>query len=211
MTKLADKQERERQLLLEEQEISQRYLKPQLKNVQKQVTTKEDEFAKKVTKTIQSAATREGRAENGKAVLTDTLKSSTTKLTKSSSSSSFEKIPKNSASNLDDAMFIMDNILKATPDTSPQSTTIAIDRHPERRVKAAYTEFQLQQLPLLKQEFPSLKHSQLMEMMAKLWKKSPMNPFNKDYISYDTSKQEQRFVSEIIISEKLDSLRVKDA
>ena len=52
------------------------------------------------------------------------------------------------------------------------------DRHPEKRMKAAYLAYEAVQLPLLKQENPGLKLSQLRELLWKQWLKSPENPLN---------------------------------
>ncbi|EPT26602.1 Coiled-coil domain containing 124 family protein [Toxoplasma gondii TgCatPRC2] len=53
------------------------------------------------------------------------------------------------------------------------------DRHPERRVKAAYKAYEEIWLPRLKAENPSLKRSQLIEMLSKQWRKAPENPMNQ--------------------------------
>ncbi|PFH37155.1 Coiled-coil domain containing 124 family protein [Besnoitia besnoiti] len=53
------------------------------------------------------------------------------------------------------------------------------DRHPERRMKAAYKAYEEAWLPRLKAENPSLKRSQLMEMLNKQWRKAPENPMNQ--------------------------------
>ena len=52
------------------------------------------------------------------------------------------------------------------------------DKHPEKRMKAAYQEFEARELPLLKQEYPKLRLSQLKEMLWKQWQKHPDNPLN---------------------------------
>jgi len=53
------------------------------------------------------------------------------------------------------------------------------DKHPEKRMKAAYTSYEERRLTELKQENPGLKHSQLKQMIFKEWQKSPENPLNK--------------------------------
>ncbi|XP_075992035.1 coiled-coil domain-containing protein 124-B-like [Anticarsia gemmatalis] len=54
-----------------------------------------------------------------------------------------------------------------------------LDRHPEKRLKAAYTAFEEINLPILKAENPSLRLSQLKQMLRKEWLKSPQNPLNQ--------------------------------
>jgi len=57
--------------------------------------------------------------------------------------------------------------------------TPASDKHPEKRMKAAYEEFEKNRLPILKVENPNLRLSQLKQLLRKEWMKSPQNPFNQ--------------------------------
>ncbi|XP_072947446.1 coiled-coil domain-containing protein 124 [Epargyreus clarus] len=54
-----------------------------------------------------------------------------------------------------------------------------VDRHPEKRIKAAYTAFEEVNLPRLKAENPTLRLSQLKQLLRKEWLKSPQNPVNQ--------------------------------
>ena len=54
-----------------------------------------------------------------------------------------------------------------------------VDKHPEKRVKAAYQKFEEENLPLLKQDNPNMRLSQLKQMLKKDWMKSPENPLNQ--------------------------------
>jgi len=63
--------------------------------------------------------------------------------------------------------------------TVADDTTGGVDKHPERRMKAAYNAFEEARLPVLKAENPSLRLSQLKQMIFDEWKKSPENPMNK--------------------------------
>ena len=54
-----------------------------------------------------------------------------------------------------------------------------IDRHPERRMKAAWAAYEQKHLQRIKQENPSLRLSQLKEMLRKEFNKSPENPMNQ--------------------------------
>ncbi|KAG0716651.1 Coiled-coil domain-containing protein 124 [Chionoecetes opilio] len=60
-----------------------------------------------------------------------------------------------------------------------QDTPQAPDRHPERRIAAAFKVYETRRLPQLKKENPSLRLSQLQKMLKKEWQKSPENPVNK--------------------------------
>lgn len=55
----------------------------------------------------------------------------------------------------------------------------AIDRHPEKRMAAAFRAFEAQRFPQIKKENPSLRLSQQKQMLRKEWMKSPENPINK--------------------------------
>ena len=50
------------------------------------------------------------------------------------------------------------------------------DRHPERRMKAAFAAFEEREMPRLKAENPTLRMSQLRQLLKKEWMKSPDNP-----------------------------------
>ncbi|GAB1606189.1 coiled-coil domain-containing protein 124-like [Argonauta hians] len=51
-----------------------------------------------------------------------------------------------------------------------------VDRHAEKRVKAAYHKFEERRLPVLKEENPNMRLSQLKHMLKKEWMKSSENP-----------------------------------
>lgn len=119
-------------------------------------------------------------------------------------SSKLNELESFSASNIDDALFILD----AVSPVSANASGLSLDRHPERRVKAAFRAYEEEMMPQLKAENPSLKHSQLLEILAKNWKKSPKNPFNQAFVAYDTSKENVKRISEKKVAEKLDSLRL---
>lgn len=53
------------------------------------------------------------------------------------------------------------------------------DKHPEKRMKAAYNAFEERRLKELKMESPTLRLSQLKQMIFKEWQKSPENPLNQ--------------------------------
>lgn len=55
----------------------------------------------------------------------------------------------------------------------------AEDKHPERRMKAAFAAFEERNMPRIKDENPTLRLSQLKQILKKEWMKSPENPFNQ--------------------------------
>ncbi|NXY18941.1 CC124 protein, partial [Atrichornis clamosus] len=62
------------------------------------------------------------------------------------------------------------------------------DRHPERRMRAAFTAFEELHLPRLKQENPNMRLSQLKQLLKKEWMKSPENPMNQRHKAYNSQK-----------------------
>ncbi|CAI5500710.1 unnamed protein product [Closterium sp. Naga37s-1] len=55
----------------------------------------------------------------------------------------------------------------------------SVDKHPEKRMKAAFKAFEEAELPRMKQEQPGLTLTQYKEQIWKAWKKSPQNPMNQ--------------------------------
>ncbi|KAJ1964028.1 hypothetical protein H4R35_007182 [Dimargaris xerosporica] len=108
-----------------------------------------------------------------------------------------------SASNIDDALDLMtvvnspsathqaDHLRDPADKSKPASMGgTELDRHPERRHKAAYAAYEERELPILKQEYKGLRLTQLKQMLWKNWQKSPENPFNQAHLAYNASRQE---------------------
>ena len=58
----------------------------------------------------------------------------------------------------------------------------AVERHPEKRAKAAYAAFEERELSRLKAKNPNLRLSQLKQLLRKEWMKSPENPMNQIHV-----------------------------
>jgi len=69
-----------------------------------------------------------------------------------------------------------------------------IDRHPERRFKAAYAAFESRRLPEIEQEQPGLRRQQRVEIVRKEFERSEENPFNKANIAFDATREEVEMV-----------------
>jgi len=52
------------------------------------------------------------------------------------------------------------------------------DKHPEKRLKAAYLAYESKNLPAMRNDNPGLKLSQYKQMLWKQWQKAPENPLN---------------------------------
>ncbi|XP_066500152.1 coiled-coil domain-containing protein 124 [Hoplias malabaricus] len=66
------------------------------------------------------------------------------------------------------------------------STKEDTDRHPERRMKAAFVAYEEANMPRLKTENPNMRLSQLKQQLKKEWSKSPENPLNQRFVAYNT-------------------------
>ncbi|KAJ1958528.1 hypothetical protein EC988_000251 [Linderina pennispora] len=70
------------------------------------------------------------------------------------------------------------------------SMAALLDRHPEKRAKAAFREFMQREKPRFKLEYPSLRLAQLKHQMWKEWQTSPENPFNKTLVTLNSTAEE---------------------
>ena len=65
------------------------------------------------------------------------------------------------------------------------------DKHPEKRMRAAWNAYFEKQLPIYKAEYPSFKRNQLINMIQKEFKKSPENPVYKQQLIASKEKFEK--------------------
>ncbi|KAF8569733.1 hypothetical protein P879_09230 [Paragonimus westermani] len=64
-------------------------------------------------------------------------------------------------------------------------STTDLDRHPERRLKAAYIAYEQKMLPIVREENPGLRNSQLKQIIYKKFQTAPENPKNQPHSSYN--------------------------
>ena len=83
----------------------------------------------------------------------------------------------------------IDNALDALSLTTNANTT-KIERHPERRFKAAYAAYEARRMPELEAERPGLRRNQRVEVIRKEFEKSEENPFNQVSVAFDATKEE---------------------
>ncbi|OOF95493.1 hypothetical protein ASPCADRAFT_207975 [Aspergillus carbonarius ITEM 5010] len=88
----------------------------------------------------------------------------------------------------------IDNALDALSLTGKDSGKV--DRHPERRFKAAYAAFEARRLPEIEAENPGLRRNQRVELCKKEFEKSEENPFNQVHVAFDASREEVANVRE---------------
>lgn len=95
------------------------------------------------------------------------------------------------ASSVDEAIAAFDktSIDSSSSSSSSQSNSI-LDRHPEKRMKSAYAEYEEREMEVVKAENPHLKLSQYKEIIFKNWQKSPENPINARKLAEESIKQQ---------------------
>jgi len=96
-----------------------------------------------------------------------------------------------SATGIDDALDLMEVVNAKTDKASTGAAAAGLERHPERRFKAALEAYTERELPTLKEEHPGLRLNQYKELLYKQFQKSPDNPFNQTVIDFNASKEEK--------------------
>jgi len=89
----------------------------------------------------------------------------------------------------------IDNALDALSLTNHDNSA-KVDRHPERRFKAAYAAFEARRLPEVEVERPGLRKNQRVEIVRKEFERSDENPFNQVNAKFDSTRDEVREIRE---------------
>jgi hypothetical protein len=89
----------------------------------------------------------------------------------------------------------IDNALDALSLTHGSNDASNIDRHPERRFKAAYTAFEARRLEEMKDD-KGLRRQQKVEQIRKEFEKSPENPFNQVSGKFNSTRDELREIGQ---------------
>ncbi|KAK6527651.1 hypothetical protein TWF694_004633 [Orbilia ellipsospora] len=92
----------------------------------------------------------------------------------------------------------IDNALDALSLTSGTASSASVDRHPERRFKAAYAKFESRRMIEGRADgsWDGLRQNQVKEKIRKEFEKSEENPFNQVNVSFDATREEVRAVRE---------------
>ncbi|KAK9320703.1 hypothetical protein V1517DRAFT_294932 [Lipomyces orientalis] len=100
-----------------------------------------------------------------------------------------------SASNIDDAL----DALSISGAGGPKGGAAGgVERHPERRYKAALAAYEERRLPILKEEHKGLRLNQMKELIKKEFDKSEENPFNQVTVKHNATQGEIREVKQQI-------------
>ncbi|KAI0034980.1 hypothetical protein K488DRAFT_44257, partial [Vararia minispora EC-137] len=95
------------------------------------------------------------------------------------------------ATGIDNALDLLEVVTAKMDKASVGTQAAGIERHPERRFKAAFEAYQERELPNIKVEHPGLRLNQYKELLYKQFQKSPENPFNQVTVTYDATKEEK--------------------
>ncbi|TFY66627.1 hypothetical protein EVG20_g4462 [Dentipellis fragilis] len=95
------------------------------------------------------------------------------------------------ATGIDNALDLLEVVTAKMDKASVGNQAAGIERHPERRYKAAFEAYCERELPILKEEHRGLRLQQYKDLLHKQFQKSPENPFNQQTVSYDASKEEK--------------------
>ncbi|KAJ5983234.1 hypothetical protein N7481_005333 [Penicillium waksmanii] len=82
----------------------------------------------------------------------------------------------------------IDNALDALSLTGKD--TSKVEKHPERRFKAAFAAFEARRLPEIEEENPGLRRQQRIDLCRKEFEKSEENPFNQVHVKVNATKEE---------------------
>ncbi|KAJ9474903.1 hypothetical protein PHBOTO_004793 [Pseudozyma hubeiensis] len=126
---------------------------------------------------------------------------------KSGGPTGLDSTPSFSASNLDDALDAMSLVNERSDNASKGSAAAGIERHPERRFKAAFEAYKERELPRIKEDHKGLRLQQYHDLLYKQFQKHPDNPFNQMSVAYDATKEEKMAALESKRSEKEKRLR----
>ncbi|KAJ2081186.1 hypothetical protein H4R24_002517 [Coemansia sp. RSA 988] len=117
------------------------------------------------------------------------------------------------ARNMDDALLLMDTVNEDPGSASAGSAlkgaqAVVGDRHPERRAKAAYEAYKTAQIPLIREENPRLRQSQIDQLVFKNWKKAPENPRNQANVAYNAKQSDIDQLSSQLTEQAKEHLRI---
>ncbi|EJU05892.1 DUF1014-domain-containing protein [Dacryopinax primogenitus] len=114
------------------------------------------------------------------------------------------------ATGLDDALDLLTAINAKKDKASIGTAAGQLEKHPERRFKAAFKEYEERMLPKLREERPGLRLQQYKDLIFKQFQKAPENPFNQAAVEYNATKEERIEVLNKQRRHVEDRLRVDD-
>ncbi|KIY68769.1 DUF1014-domain-containing protein [Cylindrobasidium torrendii FP15055 ss-10] len=95
------------------------------------------------------------------------------------------------ATGIDNAIDLLEVVNAKMDKASIGSQAAGLERHPERRFKAAFAAYEERELPIARKEHPGLRLQQYKDLLYKQFQKSPENPFNQTNVAYDATKEDR--------------------
>ncbi|KAF5344280.1 hypothetical protein D9758_012364 [Tetrapyrgos nigripes] len=102
-----------------------------------------------------------------------------------------EPVESYSATGIDNAIDLLEVVTAKMDKASVGSQAAGLERHPERRFKAALEAYTERELPNIRRDHPGLRLQQYKELLYKQFQKSPENPFNQAVVDYNATKEER--------------------
>ncbi|KAF8626237.1 hypothetical protein AX15_004917 [Amanita polypyramis BW_CC] len=102
-----------------------------------------------------------------------------------------EEVESYTATGIDNAIDLLTVVTAKMDKASVGQQAANIERHPERRFKAAFEAYQDRELPKIKEKHPGLRLQQYKDLLHKQFQKAPENPFNQATVAYDASKEDR--------------------
>jgi len=109
-----------------------------------------------------------------------------------------QEVESYSATGIDNAIDLLEVVNAKMDKASIGNQAAGIERHPERRFKAAFNSYVERELPDIRAEQPGLRLQQYKDLLFKQFQKSPENPFNQTTVEYNATGEE-----------KVDALRLR--
>ncbi|KAI0263739.1 hypothetical protein BC834DRAFT_971111 [Gloeopeniophorella convolvens] len=113
------------------------------------------------------------------------------------------------ATGIDNALELLEVVTAKVDKASIGTQAASIEKHPERRFKAAFNAYVDRELPNIREEQPGLRLQQYKDLLYKQFQKSPENPFNQTLVEYNASNEEKVEVLRKRQDEIRDRLREK--
>ncbi|KAN0141197.1 Protein of unknown function (DUF1014) domain containing protein [Lactarius tabidus] len=95
------------------------------------------------------------------------------------------------ATGIDNAIDLLEVVTAKMDKASVGNQAAGIEKHPERRFKAAFNAYVERELPNIREEQPGLRLQQYRDLLFKQFQKSPENPFNQATVEYNATNEEK--------------------
>lgn len=113
------------------------------------------------------------------------------------------------ATGIDNALELLEVVTAKMDKASIGNQAAGIEKHPERRFKAAFNAYVDRELPNIRAEQPGLRLQQYKDLLFKQFQKSNENPFNQSTVEYNATNEEMVEVLRLRQNEIRERLRDK--